>query len=117
MGEKFDVNLAMGTGTASVPIRLSPGRGNLQPQLSLTYNSGTGNGPFGIGWRLSGATITRKTAKGLPRYNDNGADFDADVFLLSDAEDLVPRFKVDDSNNIVSGADGNPVFQESVQSG
>ena len=46
-----------------------------------------GNGPFGIGWSLSHPSITRKTDKGLPQYRDSE---DSDVFILSDAEDLVP---------------------------
>ncbi|WP_366836081.1 SpvB/TcaC N-terminal domain-containing protein [Nitrosomonas sp.] len=38
--------------------------------------------------------ITRKTDKGLPRYND--AD-ESDVFILSGAEDLVPVLNPDGS--------------------
>lgn len=37
---------------------------------SLDYSSGHGNGPFGLGWQLSVPRITRKTEKGLPRYDD-----------------------------------------------
>ena len=46
-----------------------------------------GNGPFGFGWNLSLPSITRKTDKGLPKYQDAA---DSDVFILSGAEDLVP---------------------------
>src|SRR5260370_1277153 len=52
--------------------------------------SGTGNGPFGIGWHLSTPSITPKTDKGLPRYQDSVHSHD---FLLSGAEDLVPLLK------------------------
>lgn len=85
MGEKFAANPVTGTGSMTVPIAVSPGRGGFGPQLSLAYDSGTGNGPFGLGWNLSLPAITRKTDKGLPQYND-----ESDVFLLSGAEDLVP---------------------------
>ena len=85
--EKFTVNPATGTGSLNVPIFTSPGRSNFQPQLSLSYNSGTGNGPFGMGWDLSVPSITRKTDKGIPRYWDQE---DSDTFILSGAEDLVP---------------------------
>jgi RHS repeat-associated protein len=71
----------------SVPIATSPGRSGVGPQLSLSYDSGAGNGPFGFGWSLSLPSITRKTDKGLPKYQD--AD-ESDVFILSGAEDLVP---------------------------
>jgi RHS repeat-associated protein len=87
IGEKFTVNAATGTASLSVPLATSPGRAGFGPSLSLTYDSGTGNGPFGLGWNLALPTITRKTDRGLPRYLD---DPDHDTFILSGAEDLVP---------------------------
>ncbi len=90
MGEKFAANPVTGTGSISVPIFTSPRRSGFGPQLSLSYDSGSGNGPFGFGWSLSLPSITRKTDKGLPRYQDA---IDSDVFILSGAEDLVPVFK------------------------
>src|SRR3984885_13824624 len=86
IGEKFAANPVTGTGSLTVPIATSPGRSGFGLQLSLSYDSGAGNGPFGLGWTLTLPRITRKTDKGLPRYCD--AD-EADVFLLSGAEDLV----------------------------
>ena len=83
IGEKFAANPATGTGSLSVPIATSPGRSGFGPQLTLGYDSGTGNGPFGFGWSLALPAVTRRTDKGLPRYDGS------DVFLLSDAEDLV----------------------------
>src|SRR4051812_28373460 len=53
IGEKFAANPVTGTGSASVPIALSPGRSGFGPQLALSYDSGAGNGPFGFGWSLS----------------------------------------------------------------
>jgi hypothetical protein len=87
MGEKFAANPVTGTGSMTVPIATSPGRSGFGPQLSLSYDSGAGNGPFGFGWSLSLPSITRKTDKGLPRYDDAT---ESDVFILSGAEDLVP---------------------------
>src|SRR5690348_18323421 len=94
MGEKFAANPVTGTGSMSVPIATSPGRSGFGPQLSLSYDSGAGNGPFGLGWNLSLPAITRKTDKGLPRYQDP-QDPDSDVVILSGAEDLVPTLKQD----------------------
>src|SRR6202045_1203676 len=68
IGEKFAANPVTGTGSMSVPIATSPGRSGFGPQLSISYDSGAGNGPFGFGWNLSLPSITRKTDKGLPRY-------------------------------------------------
>lgn len=93
IGETFSPNLAMGTGALSVPIALSAGRSGFGPKLSLSYDSGGGNGPFGLGWRLSTPAITRRTDKGLPRYDDApwmDHTAETDIFLLSGAEDLVP---------------------------
>ena len=90
IGEKFAANPVTGTGSMSVPIATSPGRSGFGPQLSLSYDSGAGNGPFGFGWSLSLPSITRKTDKGLPQYHDAEA---SDVFILSGAEDLVPVLK------------------------
>src|SRR5205823_2682345 len=78
-------DLHTGTGNFTVPIALPPGRSGFQPQLSLVYSTGNGNGPFGLGWSLSIPGISRKTSKGIPRYDDA-----RDTFILSGAEDLVP---------------------------
>ena len=96
IGEKFSANPITGTGSLAVPIATSPDRSNLGPDLSLTYDSGAGNGPFGMGWKVSLPSITRRTDKGLPRYQD--AD-ESDVFILSGAEDLVPVLVQDANGN------------------
>jgi RHS repeat-associated protein len=71
----------------TVPLFTSPGRSGFGPQLSLSYDSGAGNGPFGIGWNLSLPSITRRSDRGLPKYLDAE---ESDVFIISGAEDLVP---------------------------
>jgi RHS repeat-associated protein len=109
IGEKFGANPVNGTGTMSVPIITSPGRSGFGPQLSLQYDSGEGNGPFGFGWGLSLPTITRKTAKGLPRYDDA---HESDVFILSGSEDLVPANRLGRDGTPVCGRDGEPVVHE-----
>src|SRR2546421_607361 len=78
IGEKFAANPVTGTGSCRVPIAVSPGRSGIAPDLALTYDSGSGNGLFGFGWTLSLPSITRKTDKGLPRY-DEAQDHDSDV--------------------------------------
>jgi hypothetical protein len=94
IGEKFAANPVTGTGSMSVPIVISPGRAGFGPDLSLSYDSGAGNGPFGFGWTLSIPSITLKTDKRLPQYNDAA---ESDVFILSGAEDLVPVLNSDGS--------------------
>jgi RHS repeat-associated protein len=90
IGEKFAANPATGTGSLSIPVFTSPARANFHPQLSLSYDSGSGNSPFGLGWHLSVPVINRKTEKGLPRYAD---DEDSDTFILAGVEDLVPSLR------------------------
>ncbi len=103
IGEKFAANPVTGTGSMTVPIAVSPGRSGFGPQLAFSYDSGGGNGPFGLGWSLGLPQITRKTDKGLPRYRDTE---DSDVFILSGAEDLVPVYRQDIDGSWVAGHSG-----------
>lgn len=129
IGEKFAANPVTGAGSLSLPIATSPGRSGFGPQLTLSYASGGGNGPFGFGWTLSLPSITRKTDKGLPRYVDAE---DSDTFILSGVEDLVPAFRVDPDGTWVAGrpgytrdpeglwvrdAEGHPVVHEDEREG
>ncbi|WP_026103334.1 SpvB/TcaC N-terminal domain-containing protein [Pseudanabaena sp. PCC 6802] len=91
IGEKFSPDLHTGTGNFTVPIALPPGRNGFQPQLSLGYSTGNGNGAFGLGWGLSIPGVSRQTSKGIPRYDDL-----QDIFILSGAEDLVPIARTSD---------------------
>jgi hypothetical protein len=50
IGEKFSVAAATGTASLSVPLPVSPGRSGFGPQVDLSYDSGHGNGPFGLGF-------------------------------------------------------------------
>src|SRR5215211_5271763 len=91
IGETFSPDLHTGTGNFTVPIALPPGRNGFQPQLSLVYSTGNGNGPYGSGWSLTVPGVARKTSKGIPRYTDDpGSRHAGDTFVLSGAEDLVP---------------------------
>lgn len=93
--EKFEVNAANGTASFSIPLPITPGRNGFSPSLSLSYNSGGGNSPFGLGWSVGYPMIQRKTDKKLPRYR-NGLE--EDTFMFSGAEDLVPFLEPDGNN-------------------
>ncbi|MDQ1350279.1 MAG: hypothetical protein QG657_580, partial [Acidobacteriota bacterium] len=95
--EKFSVNAVNGTASFSIPLPFSPARG-ASPTLNLSYNSGAGNGVFGLGWSLGLPSIKRKTDKKLPQYFDA---IDSDTFLFSEAEDLVPELIVDTTGNYI----------------
>jgi hypothetical protein len=90
--EKFQVNPVNGTASFSIPLPLSPNCNGFSPQLTLSYNSGVGNGLFGIGWDLGLPAIQRRTDKKLPRYFDtNGltALEKEDSFMFLGVEELV----------------------------
>src|SRR5579872_1899359 len=83
LGERFQPDLVRGTGSYAVPINCPKGANELQPSLSLTYSTGSGNGPFGFGWRLNALRIERRTDRGIPNYTDD------DTFVIGDAEVLI----------------------------
>src|SRR5688572_5655680 len=54
------------------PIRVAPARNGSEPEISLVYNSGSGNGFCGVGWTLDLGTIQRETRYGVPFLWQNG---------------------------------------------
>ncbi|MEM7373663.1 MAG: SpvB/TcaC N-terminal domain-containing protein [Bacteroidota bacterium] len=86
--ETFKVNPVNGTASMGIPLPVSEARG-LSPALAISYSSGGGNSPFGLGWALGLTSIKRKTSQGIPQYLD---DIDSDIFQFSGSEDLVPGF-------------------------
>lgn len=80
--------LYSGAATYSIPIAVPKGRGDIAPNLSLTYNSFQSNGWVGVGWDLDMGSIQRGTKHGL-NYSQNSTDFVA-VVQGSNSE-LVPR--------------------------
>ena len=103
LGESFQPQLNTGGAGHAIPLPLPAGTAGHTPQVKLAYDSGSPNGPFGLGWSLSGAfAVSRNTDRGVPRYVDgsNGIDDDGngeidnpeelDVFSGMDLEELVP---------------------------
>lgn len=102
--EKFQVNGANGTASFSIPLPFSPNRNGFTPQLTLSYNSGTGNSLFGIGWDLGLPSIQRQTDKKLPRYFDNNHVNEIekeDSFMFSGIEELVPKLNLKNGKWVV----------------
>ena len=106
--EKFSVNAVNGTAALSIPFPLSPARG-ATPSLGLSYNSGSGNGAFGLGWSLNLPSIKRKTDKQLPQYADA---IESDIFLFSEAEDLVPEFQKETDGSFSVDSAGDYIIKE-----
>ncbi len=80
------------TGGASynIPIAVPPGINGIVPEISLTYNSQSGNGLAGYGWNISGVSVISRIPS--TKFHDNNidpVDFDnLDRFSL-DGERLV----------------------------
>jgi RHS repeat-associated protein len=88
IGETFTTNPVTGSANLRVPLPISPARGAASvPELELQYDSSNGNGAFGLGWRLTLPSITRRTDRGLPQYQDAA---ESDIYIFSGGEDLVP---------------------------
>jgi hypothetical protein len=87
---RFAPSLLTGTSQYFIPLPITQAR-DLTPQLTLNYNSGRGNGIFGLGFTIFIPQIVRKTTKGVPTYEDK-----KDTFVLSGRGDLV---YVDESND------------------
>ncbi len=79
IGETFQSNGFTGTGEYTIPIPITPARG-FEPNITLSYNSGAGNSPFGIGFSLTLPKISIRTEKGIPKYNAN------DIFTMGTGE-------------------------------
>jgi hypothetical protein len=84
LGENFEPDLSTGTSSYPIAFTAAPGRVGFQPEISLNYNGGNANGPWGMGWKLSIPSIQRRTEDGLPTYDDA-----QDQFIFNNGEKLV----------------------------
>jgi hypothetical protein len=71
LGETFTPDLSTGTGTLAIPLDVPNGPNDSSPKLSLRYDSGTPNGPYGLGWTIALPRLIRSTMIGRPRYDDS----------------------------------------------
>ncbi|MCL2026984.1 MAG: FG-GAP-like repeat-containing protein [Bacteroidales bacterium] len=61
-----------GAATYQIPIDIPPGIGGVQPNLSVAYNSQSGNGLLGLGWNLAGISAISRCGKTI--YHDGEID-------------------------------------------
>lgn len=59
--------------TYSIPIQAPPGRGGLEPNLALVYNSAAGNGYVGVGWSLQGFSTIHRCGRTIVQDNEKRA--------------------------------------------
>lgn len=101
IGDSFKADSFSGTGSFNIQLPLTPGRG-FDPDLSVEYNSGFGNGTFGLGFSLNLPKVSVRTDKGIPKYDRN------QLFVLPSGEEAVKKIsteknssrKADDTNTV-----------------
>lgn len=54
-----------GQATYQIPIAIPAGIAGVQPEISLSYNSGAGEGIAGMGWNISGLSSIQRCAKSI----------------------------------------------------
>lgn len=84
VGASFETDLNTGSGSYAFALTLPAGPDGTVPRLRLRYASGTGNGPFGVGWTFGTMAIARKTDTGVPAYAPG-----EDAFVLPGVDDLI----------------------------
>ena len=73
-----------------IPLWVPPGRAGVEPSLVLSYGSGGGNGPLGVGWSLAGGSSISRCRRTLAQDGMNAAvDFSADDAFCLDGQHLV----------------------------
>jgi RHS repeat-associated protein len=83
LGETFRPDPSTGTGSYAIPLDLPTGPDSIGPRLSLRYDTGAGNGAFGMGFSLPLLRLVRSLAKGFPHYDDS------DTLVLEGVGELV----------------------------
>jgi hypothetical protein len=106
LGESFQPMLNTGTARYAVNVALPPGVAGHNPQLTLQYDSGLGDGPAGLGWSYGPGFISRQTDKGVPRYVDGPNSIDDDHDGQVDEFDEIDTFVGPDGEELVRLADG-----------
>lgn len=76
----------LGTANLNFPLKLPPGRQGMQPEVSINYTSGSGNGWLGLDWDVSLPSIEIDTRWGVPRYS---TEKETETYLL-EGEQLSP---------------------------
>ncbi len=92
----------VGQANYNIPVEISPGSGDMEPNLSINYQSNGGNGLLGLRFSIGGLSAITRCGKNL--HNDNaldGVEFNADDRFMLDGQRLI---MVD--NNDTYGADG-----------
>ncbi|MFT7538168.1 MAG: hypothetical protein ACI9F2_000311, partial [Lysobacterales bacterium] len=78
--ESTQVDPHSGSASLNYPLILPLGRGGIQPNINISYNSQNRNGLVGVGWSLALGSIHRSSKDGVPTFDDQ-----LDTFTLIQA--------------------------------
>ncbi|MEO7179144.1 MAG: SpvB/TcaC N-terminal domain-containing protein, partial [Allosphingosinicella sp.] len=105
LGQRLEHNPFDGAATFDIPIPTPAPRG-VSPGLALTYASGSGNGPFGMGFDITVPRLSRRSASfGIPRYDST------DRFTHSEQGTLVPKLDAQGKAESRLEPAGNPIWR------
>jgi RHS repeat-associated protein len=105
LGQQLEHNPFDGAATFDIPVPTSAPRG-VSPRVALTYGSGAGNGPFGMGFDIAVPRFTRRSASlGIPRYDAT------DRFSHSEQGTLVPKLTAEGKIEQRLEPANNPVWR------
>jgi RHS repeat-associated protein len=82
LGGSFVVDYNRGTGSYQIDLQIPKGFARFTPGLILSYNTGSPNGIFGMGWSLSVGAISRDGENGFVSYDEH------DKFILDEHGEL-----------------------------
>lgn len=86
----FAVNQT-GSATYSIPIKIPPGTGGMQPSISLQYSSSAGQSEVGYGWGLSGYSEIKRGKRQIDIDGSAaGVNFTQDDAFYLDGKRIVP---------------------------
>jgi RHS repeat-associated protein len=80
-----------GAAQYTVPLQVPPGRGGVQPSLSIQYDSNAGHGSIAQGWSLAGLSSIERCPRGAAQDGvpAKGVTLDADDSFCLDGQKLV----------------------------
>ena len=93
IGSTVDIT-ALGGASYTIPIQIPDGINGMQPNVSINYNSQSGNGMLGWGWNLIGTSAITRVGQTL--YHDGqikGVNFVDDRFALDGQRLLIVNNK------------------------
>ena len=118
-GEKINLIQApianqQGDANLSYPIEIPFGRGGMQPNLSVSYNSSNSNGWMGLGWNISSPSIELDTRWGSPTFDSST---ESEIYTIGGEQLLLKSsngfYLANKSNSI--GRITNAMFYERVE--